>query len=226
MHNSFNPNLVIEATSVCDRACIGCYAPNVVSKKTSTKLFSSNPSLFLLPENLALAIADMSLAGKIVSIRGGEPTRHPLLPELLKILAKTGARLYLETHGQWLVDEENSKSLLRALASTDTNVKISFDSMHGTSPEELSKMIVTLRANEVCHSLAITETSYKLFLKSLDSIEPQAIDEIYFQAKATTVDALVRPSIGVIGIDGLLRKSLSSKLNSADSVIQGEPVAV
>lgn len=226
MHKPFKPDLIIEATSVCDRACIGCYAPNVVSKESSTKLLKSNPSLFLQPERLALTIGHLSLAEKIVSIRGGEPTRHPLLSELLKILAKTGAQLYLETHGKWLVDEENSQSLLRVLAATETNVKISFDSMHGTSPKELSEMIAILRANKVGYSLAITEASSKLFLKSLALIEPQTTNEIYLQTKAITAEALIRPSLGVICVDGFIKKSLNSKLESSDYELERKSVAV
>ncbi len=225
MHNAFKPDLVIEATSVCDRACIGCYAPNVVSRESSQTLLSTKPSLFLFPENLALAISELDLAQKIASIRGGEPTRNPLLPELLKILAKTGAHLYLETHGKWLIDEEDHGLLLRSLVETGTNVKLSFDSMHGTVREELASMIAILHKNSIQCSVAITEASPDLFLKVLSSISSLAIGEIYFQTKATTLEALVRPSIGVVGVNGLLKKSLSSKLESTEFALQRKSVA-
>jgi len=226
MHNAFKPDLVIEATSVCDRACIGCYAPNVVSRESSQTLLSTKPSLFLFPENLVLAISELDLAQKIVSIRGGEPTRNPLLPELLKVLTKTGARLYLETHGKWLIDEEDHGLLLRSLIETGTNVKLSFDSMHGTAREELASMIAILHENSIPCSVAITEASSDLFVKVLSSIKSLAIGEIYFQTKATTLEALVRPSIGVVGVDGLLKKSLSSKLESTEFALQRKSVAI
>jgi organic radical activating enzyme len=226
MHNAFKPDLVIEATSVCDRACIGCYAPNVVSKESSRTLLQTKPSLFLLPEDLALTVAELDLTKKIVSIRGGEPTRNPLLPELLKVLTKTGARPYLETHGRWLIDEDDQGLLLRSLVETDTNVKLSFDSMHGTSREELASMIAILHENSIPCSVAITEASSDLFVKVLSSISSLAIEEIYFQTKATTLDALVRPSIGVVGVDGLLKKSLNSKLESTEFALQRKSVAI
>lgn len=226
MHKAFKPDLVIEATSVCDRACIGCYAPNVVSKESSKTLLQTKPSLFLFPENLSHSIAELDLTKKIVSIRGGEPTRNPLLPELLKVLTKTGARLYLETHGKWLLDEEDQGLLLRSLVETGTNVKLSFDSMHGTSREELAAMIAVLHENSIQCSVAITEASSDLFVKVLSSISSLAIEEIYFQTKATTLDALVRPSIGVVGVNGLLKKSLNSKLESTEFALQRKSVAI
>lgn len=213
MTKSFTPDLVIEATSVCDRACVGCYAPNVVSKKSSMDLLSSNPSLFLFPENLSRTVSELSLIGKLVSVRGGEPTRNPLLPELLAVLAKSSPRIYLETHGKWLSSLQEREILLEALRATKSIVKVSFDSMHGTCVEELAEMIATLRENGIRFSVAITESSHELFLKSVETIESLKIEEIFFQNKATTQEALVKPSIGVVGVDGRLRATLSSKLS-------------
>jgi organic radical activating enzyme len=226
MHKTFKPDLVIEATSVCDRACAGCYAPNVVSKESSINLLNTKPSLFLFPEYLALAISELDLEKKIVSIRGGEPTRNPLLSEILLTLEKSGARLYLETHGKWLIDEKDQEPLLRALTLTDANVKISFDSMHGTSAEELAAMVSILRKHTIRFSIAITEASPESFLKSLALLNSFAFNEIYFQVKATTNEALVRPSIGIVGVEGNLKTNLSSKLGSAGSSFQRKPVAV
>lgn len=213
MSKLFMPDLVIEATSVCDRACVGCYAPNVVSKKSSWDLLSSNPNLFLLPENLNRAVSELSLSGKLVSIRGGEPTRNPLLPELLAILAKSSPQIYLETHGKWLSSLQEREILLEAIKATKSTVKISFDSMHGTSAEELAEMIATLRDSGIEISVAITESSQELFLKSVAGIEFLKIEEIFFQNKATTQESLVKPPIGVVGVDGRLRTTLSSKLS-------------
>lgn len=226
MTKSFMPDLVIEATSVCDRACVGCYAPNIVSKKSSLNLLNSNPSLFLLPENLSRTFSDLSLDGKLISIRGGEPTRNPLLPELLAILAKSSARIYLETHGKWLSSLEEREVLLNALHSTKSIVKVSFDSMHGTSVEELAEMIATLRENSIRFSVAITESSHELFLKSVAAIEFLKIEEIFFQSKATTQEALVKPSIGVVGVDGKLKGILSSKLKLSGNDHLRKSVAV
>jgi organic radical activating enzyme len=203
------PDLVIEATSVCDRACVGCYAPNVVSKKSSMDLLSSNPSLFLFPENLSRTVSELSLIEKLVSVRGGEPTRNPLLPELLAILAKSSPRIYLETHGKWLSSFQEREILLETLRATKSVVKISFDSMHGTSAEELSGMVTTLRDNGIGFSVAITESSHELFLKSVAVIESLKIEEIFFQNKATTQESLVKPTIGALReLDGRIKRKL------------------
>lgn len=226
MHNLFKPDLIIEATSVCDRACIGCYAPNVVSKKSSQDLFISNPSLFLVPENLAQAIADLDLFGKVVSIRGGEPTRNPLLPELLSVLSRQSCNSYLETHGRWILSEEERASLIGALKANKTNVKLSFDSMHGTSIREIETMVTTLRANSIRLSVGITESTQDLFLKSNQELSHLKIDEVYFQNKATSADSLIRPAIGVVSVNGLLKKTLTSKLESLSEGQRGSLVAV
>jgi MoaA/NifB/PqqE/SkfB family radical SAM enzyme len=36
---SFNPDLIIEVTAACNRACVGCYAPNVVSNESAISLY-------------------------------------------------------------------------------------------------------------------------------------------------------------------------------------------
>lgn len=226
MANLFRPDLIVEATSVCDRACIGCYAPNVVSKKSSHELFVSNPSLFLVPEKLAQAISNLDLSGKVVSIRGGEPTRNPLLPELLSVLMKQSCKPYLETHGRWILTENERNSLFDAIKANQTNVKLSFDSMHGTSIAQIETMITVLRANSIRFSVGITESAQDLFLKSLQELKHLHIDEVYFQPKATSADSLIKPEIGVVGVDGLLKKTLNSKLESTSDGRRGSLVAV
>lgn len=214
MYNPVTPDLIIEATSVCDRACVGCYAPNMISRTSAIELFQSNPSLFLLPERLATVLVALNLAGRNVAIRGGEPTRHPFLTELLQKISSYKVHLCLETHGKWLLSSADHKTLLSTLAATNTKVKLSFDPMHGTDPDELSVMIDALRRHTVQYSVAITESSYELFLKSLASIQRLAVSEIYFQQKAKSFENLVRPTIGVIGVDGVLKQTLTAKFGS------------
>ena len=226
MSNFFNPDLIIEATSVCDRACVGCYAPNVVSKKSAGELFISNPSFFLVPENLGQAISDLDLSSKIVSIRGGEPTRNPLLPELLSVLSSRSCNPFLETHGRWILSEHDRASLLDAIKAYKANVKLSFDSMHGITITEIEKMTSILRAKSIPVSVGITESSEEVFMNTLQELKHLHIEEVYFQPKATSSDFLTRPSIGVVGVNGLLKKTLTSKLKSLIEGQRGSSVAV
>ena len=68
---AFTPELIVEATTVCDRACNGCYAPNVVSKEDATLLLKNSPSLFLTQEKLASTLSLLPEIPRNISVRGG-----------------------------------------------------------------------------------------------------------------------------------------------------------
>src|SRR5258708_13173502 len=85
----FSSDLIVEATLVCDQSCIGCYAPNWVSKEIPADSFKSKPHLFLSPDALTSALRSIRPHGGkpfAVSIRGGEPSPHPPLGSLIHIL--------------------------------------------------------------------------------------------------------------------------------------------
>lgn len=111
--SNFAPDLIIEATSVCDRACVGCYAPNVISRASVEDLLNQDPSLFLTPDKLESTLRKLHQINLhksvVVSIRGGEPTRSPFISQLIEITSTEmpSAEIYLETHGRWVITAQD-----------------------------------------------------------------------------------------------------------------------
>jgi hypothetical protein len=204
---SFAPDLIVEVTQVCDRACAGCYAPNVVTKSDGLELLRSNPELFLSPKNLESAVANLSKSLASIAIRGGEPSRHPELGQLLKIASRIGKTL-LETHGRWLLGA-SCAPLLKEIQESNTTVKISFDKMHGATSEELRTMLSRLTENAIPYLVAITESSLADYenTKALCDFVPESA--IIFQKKASHFEELVRPKLGVIGVNGQFKRFLT-----------------
>lgn len=105
---TFNPDLIVEVTSVCNRACSGCYAPNIVTNKPATDFFEKNPELFLRISGLNNAFNQIPVRPYLTTIRGGEPSLHPQLDTLLLISQRKSYQVMLETHARWplVVSEE------------------------------------------------------------------------------------------------------------------------
>lgn len=215
----FAPDLIVEATSVCDRQCPGCYAPNVVSRESPLKLLANRPDLFLAPERLEEALINLSPASstwQTIGIRGGEPTRHPGLPDILRCLAKhSPATLYLETHGRWLLagsESDNQQSLLEAMKDTRTVIKISFDQMHGLSPMALREITSALDQHDIAWCVAITEAREAAFMIARILCDWVSDDRIIFQEKVTTAQKLIRPHSAVIRTNGQLASEVSTRV--------------
>lgn len=216
---SFTPELIVEATSVCDRQCAGCYAQNYLSKRSRNALYEKYPELFLSIEELETAIHSIALDIKervnILSIRGGEPTRHAQLLELLEVAHAFSHFVYLETHGRWVIskapdDIEYAQRLMEGIARLGTIVKISFDHMHGLDVSHLKLITEKLTRNSVSWMLAITEEKEEDFFKVLNSCSWVQPTQAFYQAKANHIDELVQPRFGVIHIDGSITSSLTA----------------
>jgi len=212
---NFSPALIVETTSVCDRACAGCYAPNLVSKESPAQVLKSMPHLFLKPESLTLALSHFDGIDS-VALRGGEPTRHPLLANLIQISSANAQTVYIETHGRWLLDEANAhtEDLLSVIKSTGAVVKLSFDSMHGLAAEDLKVATDRLASRDIGFLVAITEPDEASFQRSLFLCSFIPKNKIVFQNKIFVSEQLIQPKLGVIGVDGQIRNSLNSKLRS------------
>lgn len=223
----FQPDVIVEATSVCDRKCVGCYAPNFTTNQDSYSLFRANPDLFLRNDGLSAALETIvALNGRIktASVRGGEPTKHPFLPLLLHTLARFVDTIYLETHGHWILsDSEDTLNLLESCKRNRATLKISFDKMHGLSPEKLRTIAQKLSNISNRFAIAITESSVGDFQQVRTHCDWLKDDQIIFQRKAFSADDLIQPKFGVIRVNGALSEHLTTKptfvLNQKEIVV-------
>lgn len=211
----FEPELVIEATSVCDRKCHGCYAPNITTNEDANLLFAKNPNLFLNSESLKNILYDIVKTEgqlKTISIRGGEPSRHPFLSDLLAIVSSAAQSVYLETHGQWILkDSQESENLLQSCQKNNVIIKISFDQMHGIATDKLRAITQKLKNRGIQFAVAITEASVAEFLETRLFCDWISDHHIIFQKKAFSSNDLIQPKLGVIRVDGSWSKNLTSK---------------
>lgn len=213
---SFQPDLIIEITSACNRSCSGCYAPNVVSNKSAEELIKKEPSLFLDVRTLENEIIfwEQRLP-EVISVRGGEPSLHPDLPAILKLLKYFGKQVVLETHGRWLLPEnrETYSSLIQAAVENSITIKISFDSMHGLKAEQLKLMTSFLETQSLDFLIAITEKTVQDFSETKALATWIEDSKFIYQEKATSVNELIKPVLGVLGVSGKLNGELKSKFS-------------
>lgn len=214
---SFQPDLIIEVTSACNRSCSGCYAPNVVSNKSAEELIKKEPGLFLDVRTLENEIIfwEQRLP-EVISVRGGEPSLHPGLPAILKLLKYFGKQVVLETHGRWLLPEnrETYSSLIQATVENSVTLKISFDSMHGLKAEQLKQITSFLEKQNSGFVIAITEKTVQEFLETKTLATWIEDSKFIYQEKASSAKDLVKPALGVIGVSGKLKGELKSKFAS------------
>ena len=211
---TFQPDLVVEATAVCDRQCAGCYAPNVISREAPIEMLARRPDLFLAPATLQAALQShlqqRSTPIRIVGIRGGEPTRHPHLTDILSALrSNTDAAIYLETHGRWLLSDTPNTELLTALAAHHSIVKLSFDRMHGLAADELRDLTRRLSQSGVAWCVAITEQDEAAFSNTRATCSWIDDNRLFYQPKVYSAAALLRAECSVISVSGRLSGGLS-----------------
>lgn len=216
--NTFQPDLIVEVTGACNRACSGCYAPNVVAKD-ATEVFAKRPELFLKTEDLNNALSEISPV-EIASIRGGEPTLHPELPSIINMVATRAKEVFLETHARWLMADDfiPYMNLLKAIAENGIIVKISFDKMHGLKAEELQRITHFLKWHDVDFRIAITEASLADYIATRSLCSFVKDEKIIYQPKVTRAEELVKPTVGTINVRGELKATLNHKFNAASEL--------
>ena len=211
--NTFIPDRIIEVTGACNRACVGCYAPNVVSNEGATALFEKRPELFLGVMALKNALNELERLPSVTSIRGGEPSLHPKIAVLLMMASRHSDQVMLETHGRWLLPENvaSNKELIKVIKDNGIIVKISFDKMHGMKKDELQKITDFLNWHEIDYRIAITENTLADYIATRSVCYWVDEDKIIFQQKAKTELELVKPLIGTINVRGELKKTVTHK---------------
>ena len=216
--NTFLPDLVVEVTKACNKACNGCYAPNIlVPKNIDTEYLNTNyPGTFLSLTNLNDSLVQLDQSSLIIAVRGGEPSLHPKLGGILIMLSRKSRQVYLETHARWLLSKERSryKELIQTISESKTIVKISFDSMHGMKVSELKEITTFLESVGIRYLVAITEETIEALLAAKASCDWISSDQIVFQFKGKTEQELIKPTVGVINVEGELKKSLTNKFEN------------
>ena len=218
---TFNPDLVIEVTSACNRACTGCYAPNVVSNKSAEELMAKDSSLFMNVEKLRSLIQSWTTFNpEVVSIRGGEPSLHPQLANIIFELSKFNSEIFLETHGRWLLESNKTSylGLINALSMSNSTLKISFDSMHRLNPVDLNKMTDYLSALNIQYVIAITEKTDTELMATRNLCPWISDDQIIFQHKADKAEELLKPTIGVINVKTEMVETLNYKFDIREMI--------
>ena len=212
---SFRPDVIVEVTSVCDRQCAGCYAPNLISKEAPEALARLNPALFLSADNLKSALCRL-MANSVddiqsIAFRGGEPSLHPRLPALLSIARSFVKTVYLETHARWISLDDAPNPILEACEKNGSTIKISFDRMHGLEATELKAITDALTKRGIGWLIAITEGTDRDFQAMRDLCFWAENSSFIFQPKVTRSEDLIRPKHAVIHVDGRISNFLTSK---------------
>ena len=219
----FQPDLIVEVTGACNRACPGCYAPNFVTTKKPQEIFDENPDLFLSLLKMNNAFNEMSDYPFLTTVRGGEPSLHPDIAILLLVIQKKSRQVMMETHGRWILPQNISSyaKLIATVKELGIIIKVSFDKMHALKKEELKEITEYLGQNGIGYKVAITEETIEEFMET-KRLCPWISDEhLIYQAKVKNVDDLIKPSLGVITVKGEYKENLTSKLPSLSSLIVG-----
>ena len=208
-YQNFLPKVIIEATQVCDLSCDGCYAGNILSKNTPEQLIQKFPSMFLSHEALQSTLESVGESNFDLSIRGGEPSLHPNINSILETSRKkTTGNIYFETHGRWLLGSCNK--LANSLKTHAVIAKISYDSMHGTSKDDLKSMVKVLQDKGIDFLIAITEFSEAEFLEMRKTIPWVKSANIVFQKKAKNKEELIDPEF-IVAVNGKFKEQFALK---------------
>ena len=223
---TFRPDVIVEVTRACDRQCKGCYAPNILIGSSISSEILAEPGLFLdatvLAQKLAIIATDEEKVN-VTSIRGGEPSTHPNLPDLINVVSKHSKNIYIETHGRWLDPvraNQHTNAIIQACRDTGAILKISFDRMHGLSGTKLRAILDYVESNQIRWCVAVTENSLdeaKVFLSQYTWLHA---DKIFLQIKAKRASDLVKPTIAVIASDGNILLSVTSRWQVSTNILE------
>ncbi len=199
----FQPDLVAEVTLSCDRRCPGCYSPTLVTQDDPRQVIEARPELFLLPEVLDRLLGGLDEPALTVALRGGEPSRHPLLAALVEVAARHAQVVWVESHARWVLKEPAwSAGWLETLARTEAVLKISYDRMHALKPATLREITTRLDRSRVAWNVAITEPTEGEFLRARAACPWIPEEYFIFQKKVRNHNELVHPRLGTIDPTG------------------------
>jgi organic radical activating enzyme len=224
---TFLPDLIVEVTSVCDRACPGCYSPTIRSSAAPDTLLREHPDAYLSPERLGKAFRDLNERDLRVSLRGGEPSRHAQLLDLVATADEFCKETYVETHARWLLTDEPHVAIwLAGFREFQTVVKVSFDRMHSLSHEQLRAITDRLSEAQVRWVVAITEPTAQDFERTRALCPWVPEDKLIFQEKVRDHRLLVEPRLGTVSVDGSRKQRLTTKSAMKRRVVLEKPQSV
>lgn len=210
--SQFVPDVILEVTTACDRNCPGCYSPTLVSKESPEDLLRDHPSLFMTPEVLSTSLAALQRTDLTIAMRGGEPSRHFQLGELIIAAQNYTQLIYIETHGRWILNDNTlTQRWLEIFKTYDVICKLSFDSMHGLKSEQLKLITEKLDTHNVYWMIAITEVTENEFALVKASCPWIPESKILFQKKVKNHNELIQPPLGIISTAGVNQGAPSSK---------------
>ncbi len=212
----FVPDLIVEVTEACNRSCSGCYAANTVTGKSPLQLLEERPDLFLSVKKFSDFIESWPYGIlSTVALRGGEPSLHPELTLLISEAIKISKKVFIETHGRWLLEKNRAdySNLIAAVQKIPVTVKVSYDSMHGLKFDELLSIASFLSSIKVDYAVAITEKTQEEYEITRRTIKFVPDSKIIFQPKASSVDQLIRPVFGILNTEAILVSGLNSRFD-------------
>ena len=182
----FEPDYIVETTNVCNMQCPGCYAKNVLDIDDNNKIYLTSKEFLLKLKNIK------EKYNKSIALRGGEPTLSPYINDILQS-SYHFKNTYLETNGLWVLDIEKYSSLVDKILDYNIIIKLSFDRMHGTSPETVNKIIKKLEDLNIYFEIAITAKNLNEYKKIKKELSIPVYIKIYFQkfldSKQKVIDA-------------------------------------
>ncbi len=208
----FTPDLVVEVTSVCDLNCPGCYSPTLRTTEDPEKTYREHPEMFLSADQLREAVLGMPIQPESMSLRGGEPSRHPELASVIEVAAETTSKVWVETHARWLADDSpRRRRWVEVLRATNTIVKVSFDKMHHLRTDVLQRITDTLEAENLRWMIAITEPDLPSFERTRQRCHWVGDERIHFQQWVTDHRLLVHPPLGTLTVVGQVQAHPTAK---------------
>ncbi|NSX55807.1 4Fe-4S cluster-binding domain-containing protein [Parasulfitobacter algicola] len=207
----FDPELIVEITSVCDLNCPGCYSPTLRTTEKPEITLAQHPDMFMQPAALAKALSNLNPTPRSLSLRGGEPSRHPLLADLIRVSADVCETVWVETHARWLaVNDDRRRDWIQTFKQTNAIVKVSFDKMHHLRTDILRDITDVLEAEDLRWMIAITEPDQASFQKTRNRCDWVEDHRITFQEFVTDHRLLVSPPLGTLSVAGRLQTQPTS----------------
>lgn len=121
--------MVIRITDNCGQHCLHCMQESGPDKKN---FMDMSPYL----KSLEFIKATMT---KVISISGGEPTRHPDILEYIQLAVSTKRVVVLLTNGDWVFDNPKLRDDLFILLLKNKNLSIQITSVRGVYTRYHSK---------------------------------------------------------------------------------------